>query len=110
MRAAAGVDRPAPGPGAAGEAAAAHDGLIGVAHTRIISQTLGKIPTRLGADVTARAEATLAGYASTMTPEELLAIGQRLLAHLDPDGQPTDEHDRARRRSLRLGRQGVDLM
>ncbi len=91
-------------------AAAAHDGLIGVQHTRIISQVFGKIPTAVGPKVLAQAEASLASFATTMTPEELLAVGHRLLAHLDPDGQLTDDRDRARRRGLSVGRQGVDLM
>ncbi len=37
-------------------AAAAHDGLIGVEHTRIIGQILGKIPAAVPAEVVAHAE------------------------------------------------------
>ncbi len=91
-------------------AAAAHDGLIGVEHTRIIGQILAKIPAAVPADRVAQAEEALAGYAATMTPESLVAVGHRVLAHLNPDGTLTDTADRARRRSLLLGRQGVDLM
>ena len=91
-------------------AAAAHDGLIGVQHTKIISQILGKIPTSLAPQVLAEAEETLAGFAATMAPEALVAVGHRLLAHLNPDDQFTDDGDRARRRGLGLGPQGVDLM
>ncbi len=91
-------------------AAAAHDGLIGAEHTRIIGQILGKIPAGVAADQVAQAEEALAGYAATMTPEALVTVGHRLLAHLNPDGSLTDATDRARRRNLNLGRQGVDLM
>lgn len=91
-------------------ASAAHDGLIGAEHTKITSQVLGKIPTSLGAEVVAQAEEALAAYAVTMSPEQLVTVGHRLLAHLNPDGNLGDDRDRARRRSLGLGRQGVDLM
>ncbi len=91
-------------------AAAAHDGLIGVEHTRIIGQILGKIPAAVPAEVVAHAEKSLAGYAATMSPEALVTVGHRLLAHLNPDGNLTDAADRARRRGLNLGRQGVNLM
>lgn len=64
----------------------------------------------LGPQVVAQAEEALAGYALSMAPEQLVAVGQRLLAHLNPDGNLTDEPDRQRRRGLGLGRQGVDLM
>lgn len=39
-----------------------------------------------------------------------MTVGHRLLAHLNPDGNLTDAADRARRRGLNLGRQGVNLM
>ena len=91
-------------------AAAAHDGLIGTEHTRIIGQMLHKIPAGVAADRASQAEEALAGYAATMTPEALVTAGHRILAHLNPDGNLTDATDRARRRSLSFGRQGVDLM
>ena len=91
-------------------AAAAHDGLIGAEHARIIGQILGKIPACVPADRVAEAEAALAGCAATMTPEALVTAGHRILAHLNPDGNLTDAADRSRRRSVNLGRQGVDLM
>lgn len=91
-------------------AAAAHDGLIGVEHTKIIGQILGKIPATIPAETVAQVEESLAGYASTLSPEALTMVGYRMLAYLNPDGNLTDTADRARRRSLSLGRQGVDLM
>ncbi len=56
-------------------AAAAHDGLIGVEHTRIIGQILGKIPAAVPAEVVAHAEKSLAGYAATVSPEALVTVG-----------------------------------
>ena len=56
-------------PGQPATAAAAHDGLIGVEHTRLIGQILTKIPAAIPADRVAQAEHAQAGYAATMTPE-----------------------------------------
>lgn len=91
-------------------AAAQHDGLIGGERAQIITTVLRKIPTNAGPDVYARAEHDLVTHACTTTPEQLTVIGHRLLAHIDLDGSLTDHTDRARRRGLGLGRQGVDLM
>ncbi len=78
--------------------------------TRIITKFLGRIPTALGPGVVAQAEEALAGYAMTMAPEQLEAVGHRILAHLNSDGNLTDDADRQRRRGLGMGREGVDLM
>ncbi len=91
-------------------AAAVYAGTIGAEHTRIITKFLGRIPTALGPGVVAQAEEALAGYAMTMAPEQLEAVGHRILAHLNPDENLTDDADRQRRRGLGMGRQGVDLM
>jgi len=91
-------------------AAAAGAGVIGVEHTRVITQILHRLPARLDPAVYAAAERSLASFAATLNPEGVVAVGQRLLAHLDPDGQLSDDDDRARRRGLGFGPQGVDLM
>ena len=51
------------------------------------------------------AETTLARVATTATPEDVDRVGDRILAHLDPDGTLPDERDRTRRRGLTLTRQ-----
>ncbi|GAB93478.1 HNH endonuclease signature motif containing protein, partial [Gordonia rhizosphera] len=56
------------------------------------------------------AEATLADLARRHTPAEITSLGARLLAHLDPDGEITDDKDRARQRKLSVTGQGVDQM
>ncbi|MEU1204554.1 DUF222 domain-containing protein [Nocardia sp. NPDC005825] len=40
----------------------------------------------------------------------VIAVGDRLLGYLDPDGRLTDDADRQRRRGIILGKQGVDGM
>nr|WP_240794673.1 DUF222 domain-containing protein [Rhodococcus zopfii] len=37
-------------------------------------------------------------------------IGAHLLAYLNPNGDVPDEKERRRRRGLRIGKQGTDLM
>ncbi|MFT4128389.1 MAG: DUF222 domain-containing protein, partial [Gordonia sp. (in: high G+C Gram-positive bacteria)] len=56
------------------------------------------------------AERTLGEKACEFEPADLTQIGVRLLAHLDPDGQLTDQKDRMRRRRLSLGAQDPQLM
>ncbi|WP_347958157.1 DUF222 domain-containing protein, partial [Gordonia aichiensis] len=55
-------------------------------------------------------EAQLAAVARDLTPDGVRMAGVRLLAHLDPDGQLTDDRDRRRRRGVALMPQGRDLM
>ena len=64
-----------------------------------------KIPDAVPAQERALAETTLARLATTATPEDVDRVGDRILAHLDPDGTLPDERDRTRRRGLTLTRQ-----
>ncbi|MGC4936266.1 DUF222 domain-containing protein, partial [Gordonia sp. DT30] len=52
----------------------------------------------------------MADYARVHTPAELTAIGARLMAHLDPDGEMTDDVDRQQKRQVFLGRQDTQQM
>jgi len=90
-------------------AAAAHDGLIGVEHTRIIDprEDPGRCSRRGGG---ARREIVGRVRRDHEPGRALVTVGHRLLAHLNPDGNLTEAADRARRRGLNLGRQEVDLM
>ncbi|WP_083710212.1 HNH endonuclease signature motif containing protein [Williamsia sterculiae] len=56
------------------------------------------------------AEQQLGALAAVLDPDQLTRAAQRMLAYLDPDGVDDDDRDRKRRRSLTLGRQGVDHM
>lgn len=91
-------------------AAAQADGDIGAEHANRIRSIMHKVPRAIDDDVRDAAEETLATCARTMTPEDVTAIGHRLLAHLNPDGDLTDERDRKRRRSFALRPQDTDLL
>ncbi len=56
------------------------------------------------------AERILVESAKVSPPEDVSKVGERILAHMDPDGSITDERDRKRRRSWNIGRQRADLM
>ncbi|MGV9826929.1 DUF222 domain-containing protein [Gordonia sp. NPDC003429] len=86
------------------------DGSAGMSHALVVLDVLDKIPAATPHDVRVAAEQTMSHYAGTLSPPELGQVGARLLAHLDPDGQLTDDTDRARRRNLWLNRQDTQLM
>lgn len=85
-------------------------GAIGTDHVLVIDEIMDKIPAAVDAETRARAEAQLAAVARELTPDAVRIAGVRLLAHLDPDGQLTDEKDRQRRRGLTLMPQDRQLM
>ncbi|NMO03249.1 DUF222 domain-containing protein [Gordonia sp. TBRC 11910] len=85
-------------------------GQISRTHVDVIIKTMRKIPTSVSPDVVASAEASMAEFATQLTPRELENVGARLLAYLDPDGQVTDEQDRVRQRDLYLSSQDQQLM
>ena len=91
-------------------AAAQRDGEIGADHARTIRNVIRKIPDAVPAQERALAETTLARLATTATPEDVDRVGDRILAHLDPDGTLPDERDRTRRRGITLGRQDTAAM
>ncbi|MBO0864272.1 MAG: HNH endonuclease [Mycobacterium sp.] len=90
---------------AAGQRAAA----IGEAHVRVIRGFLRDLPCWIDADTRAHAEAQLADFATQYRPELLAKLADKLAEVLNPDGEFSDE-DRARRRSLTLGKQETDGM
>lgn len=91
-------------------AAAVADGVIGTAHTLVISEVLNKIPEKLGPEVVADAEERLVEAARMLNPKDTGIVGTHLLAHLDPDGAFTDPADRQRQRALSLLGQNDQLM
>jgi hypothetical protein len=87
------------------------EGAIGFAQYRVIHQALKKLPKALRTpEQWAAVEADLAAYARQLSPEDLTKVAQRLLAYLNPDGDHTDQEDRARRRGLTMSRQDIDHM
>ncbi|MEE4024978.1 DUF222 domain-containing protein [Gordonia sp. PKS22-38] len=86
------------------------DGEVGPAHVDTAVEFLDALPHRLPHDRQVAAEATLSGLARTHTPAEITTLGQRLLDHLDPDGELTDDSDRKRRRNLWVNRANAQQM
>ncbi|MGH3548154.1 MAG: DUF222 domain-containing protein [Pseudonocardiaceae bacterium] len=98
-------------------AAALAAGEIGPGQVRAITETMNAIPACVHAAERDAAEAELAHHARSFHPTALHKIGQRILAHLDPDGPaPRDEPELApaagelrlwERRDGRLGLEGL---
>ncbi|MFZ2528817.1 MAG: DUF222 domain-containing protein [Rhodococcus sp. (in: high G+C Gram-positive bacteria)] len=91
-------------------AAAQRAGLIGADHVAAVAKIMRKVPRGVGFDEITVAEKILADAACSVPPDDLLKLGAHLLAYLNPDGDVPDEKERARRRGLRIGKQGADLM
>jgi hypothetical protein len=89
---------------------AQRDGAVSAEHCHRIREVMDKIPGKVERDDRDAAEAALTRMARTGTPDDVKTVGDRVLAHLDPDGSLTDNTDRARRRGLRLSNQDIDLM
>jgi hypothetical protein len=90
-------------------AAAVEAGTVGDDHIRSVCRAIDLLPARVSpADVEA-AERTLVKHASQVDAGIVTKLGQRMADYLNPDGLFSDE-DRARRRGLHLGTQGVDGM
>jgi hypothetical protein len=83
-------------------------GAIGPAHVRVITATMRRIPPSIHPDTAAQAEQTLAQAARRFDPAALSRIGERLLAHLDPDGTaPSEEPESMRELRVRTGSDGT---
>lgn len=86
------------------------DGDISGDHANGIAAVMNRIPHRASADDREAAEHILAGFARTSSPDDIGKVGERILAHLDPDGCLTTDTDRARMRGVMIGRQRADGM
>jgi hypothetical protein len=85
-------------------------GVIDLEHVGVVLETMDDIPAKIPAEERAAAERTMAGFAADYTPKRLSQLGERLLAHLNPDGALTDDNDRARKRSLTRPLRDKDMM
>ncbi|WP_067829342.1 HNH endonuclease signature motif containing protein [Nocardia inohanensis] len=85
-------------------------GEISSDHVRRIAAVMKRIPDHVDAVQRDEAEWQLADYARQGFPEGVSVLGARILGHLDPDGQLTDDIDRARRREFVVGGQCADGM
>ena len=90
-------------------AAAQARGDIGPEHVKIIRRFFDRLPDVVDFDTRQAAEAQLAQLAGGLKPEELRQVADRLAFLLDQDGELSDA-DRARRRYLRIDKQGPDGM
>lgn len=92
-------------PATAAELAA---GTIGPAHVRVITAVMRRLPDATHPESAAQAEQTLAHAARRFDPAALTRIGERLLAHLDPDGTaPADEPETLRELRVRTRPDGT---
>jgi hypothetical protein len=84
-------------------ASAFADGSIGAEHAAAIADTVEKIPAADRAEHAEQVESTLLEHARTVDPRTVRLLGQRILAHLDPDGpSPTEERQQQAHRRLSL--------
>ncbi len=93
----------------AATAAAQRAGRIGAEQVGVIRAFVQRLPGWVDVGTRELAEAQLVGLAGGFRPEQVARAAARLAMLLDPDGDFSDE-DRARRRGLTLGAQGIDGM
>ncbi|PZS39608.1 MAG: hypothetical protein DLM62_07345, partial [Pseudonocardiales bacterium] len=90
-------------------------GEIGPAQVKVITETMGAIPTTVDPAEREAAEAELARHARSFHPTALHKVGLRILGHLDPDGpkppdlqEPTPAAGELRLWERRDGRLGLE--
>src|SRR6476646_2827796 len=66
-------------------------GEIGFEHAAAIAETVERLPVVDRAEHAAAVESALLGHARAVDPRTVRLLGQRILAHLDPDGPSPDE-------------------
>ena len=80
-------------------------GEIGPEHAAAVAETVEAIPAQDRAEHAASVESTLLEHARTSDPGTVRLLGQRILAHLDPDGpSPTEQRQQQTHRRLSLTR------
>lgn len=67
------------------------DGAVNLAQARVISRALDELPDGVPADVVARAEQSLVGYAADFSPRQLVRLGRRIVEVVAPE--IADEHE-----------------
>src|SRR5207237_10869126 len=67
-----------------------------------ITQTINGLPAAVQAEIDLTVETILVEAAEQHTPEQLGMIARDLRAALDQDGTLVEDHDRQRRRDLRI--------
>ena len=90
-------------------AAAVQAGAVGEDHLREVCTGLDRLPRDVSAADRERAEQILVGHAQSQDAVFVALVGRKLAEVHNPDGS-FDDRDRANRRGLVLGAQGVDGM
>ncbi|MBB5914765.1 hypothetical protein BJY24_003632 [Nocardia transvalensis] len=85
-------------------------GEISADHARGVAAVMNRVPRGVSEEDREAAEQVLAEFARSGSPDDVGKVGYQLLAHLDPDGRLTTDHDRARMRGVIVGRQRPDGM
>ncbi|MEL4153169.1 HNH endonuclease [Corynebacterium bovis] len=88
---------------------ACRDGAVGADSVAAVHRAIDRLPRTLHARLTEACDVPLADLARSHGPAAFHGLGPRLRALCDIDDPYTDE-DRARRRTLSLGKQGFDGM
>lgn len=84
-------------------------GNVGDDHIAAVLHALDVLPSAVNVVDREKAERTLVSYATRQDAKFVTAVGHRIADCLNPDGNFSDE-DRAKRRTLVLGPQGIDGM
>lgn len=90
-------------------AEAVEEGNVGDDHIAAVLHALDVLPSAVSAVDRAKAERILVRHATKQDAKFVAAAGERISDCLNPDGDFSDE-DRAKRRGVVLGKQGVDGM
>jgi hypothetical protein len=90
-------------------AEAQRSGGIGAGQVAVVRNFWHRLPDFVDVETRHRAEAQLARLAGEHRPDELNKLADKLIDCLNPDGSFSDE-DRARRRGITIGKQGLDGM
>jgi hypothetical protein len=82
---------------------------LGAGHVAVIRSFVNRLPDFVDLETRQTAEAQLARLGTQHRPDELSKLADKLTDCLNPDGDFSDV-DRARRRGITIGKQGVDGM
>lgn len=77
-------------------AAGVREGRVNIAQAKVIVAALAEVPTRVGVEVVAKAEAHLVDLAGEHDPSELAKLGRRILEVVDPERFEEEEARKAR--------------
>jgi len=83
-------------------AAAQSAGQVSAEHTRVILAALQQLPATVSVEDEALAEKHLVEAATTLRPREVGLLGERIAAHLHPDGNLAADAEQQRRRTFAL--------